>query len=144
MRGDDVEGLHERLLRDLPVAAQHLRDVHLFEPVLERPPVEVGAEIAEERVERLTLRVEVHEHEAAPCAHVDLGQVELVPIDMRKVPLGGDLLQGPVEVPAVSVERAAQLGREAIVLAKQPTPVQACVVEGLDRVGADRTIRIER
>ena len=36
MGGDDVHRLHERLLGDLPVAAQHLRHVDLDEAVLER------------------------------------------------------------------------------------------------------------
>ena len=47
MRRDDVEGLHERLLGDLPVAAQDLRDVRLLEPPFERPPFEVRVEVAD-------------------------------------------------------------------------------------------------
>ena len=51
--GDHVVRLHEGLLRDLPVAAQDLADVHLLEAVLERPVGELRGEVAEVLGERV-------------------------------------------------------------------------------------------
>ena len=49
VRGDHVIGLHESLLRHLPVAAQLLGDVHRLVAPLERDRLEVPVDVAEVR-----------------------------------------------------------------------------------------------
>jgi hypothetical protein len=106
MRRDDVEGLHERLLGNLPVHLEHLGDVHPGVPVLQRPPFEEGRQLAEEVLERLAVRVHVDEDEAAPGPGPHLGQPELLRPYLREVPGARDALEAPVQRPAEAVESA--------------------------------------
>ena len=138
MGGDDVHRLHERLLGDLPVAAQHLRHVDLDEAVLERPPGEVVVELADVLRQRRRRRVGVDEHEPAPGRDLHLAQAPVGRIlDLREVPRARDVQQRPVDLPAEAVERAAELRRPAAALGpQQAAAVQAHVVERLDRARA--------
>jgi hypothetical protein len=74
----DMEGLHERLLGDLPVGPVDLRRVALDVPVLERPVGEVVGEVAEEGLQVLAGRVGVDEDEPRPHPDSQLPEAEAV------------------------------------------------------------------
>jgi len=132
--GVDVERFAERLLGDLPVGLDDLRDVGLHVAVAQVPAVEVGGQLPDELLEGLSVRIGVDEDEPVPRPDLDFGQVEALIRHVRKVPLGGDVLQAAIEVPGEAVERAADLRAVAVVLLQLTTAVQAGVREGLDGV----------
>src|SRR5271165_949378 len=74
MGRDDVEGLHEGLLCDFPVAAQDFRDVGLLVPPLKGPTPELIRQLwSDEVVERFGLRIGIDENEAAPGPNSSFG-----------------------------------------------------------------------
>ncbi len=131
---DDVERLHERLLRELPVAAQDLPDVDLLVAVLERPRGEVLRQRAQMLGQRSGLGIEVDEHEPAPGVDLDRRKGPLL-ADLREVPAARDVRDGAVEVPGDAVERAGQVVAAAGELLEDTTPVQAHVAVRRDGVG---------
>src|SRR5581483_1080958 len=137
MGGDDVEGLHEGLLRDLPVASQDLRDVSLLVAALQRPSRELAIElVTEELAQRLRIGVGIDEYEAAPRADFRFRQRPFGRLDMGEIPLAGNVSQGAVDIPCKAVKRTSKLPRSpALLLAQDSTAMEACVVKGLDALG---------
>ena len=129
--------LGERLLRDLPVAAEHLGHVGRLVAALIGQQGEVLGQIAQIVLEGLGVQVGVDEDEPAPAADLHLGQAQALGfgLGVREVPLARDLLHGAIEVPAPAVERTTQvLGPLALLGAQELAPVQARVPEPLELV----------
>ena len=135
MRRDHVVGLHERLLGDLPVAVHHLGDVRLLVSVLQRPTLEMGAEITQVILERRRVEIHVDEDEATPRADEHLGQPPFVGLEPGEVPLTWHLLETSVEFPREAVECAPELGVATCVFTEPASAVGTDVVECLDLLG---------
>ena len=144
VRADHVVALDEGLDAGLPVAVDLPAHPQHGRPVLERPPPVVVGQPAEVLRQRGRLRVEVHEHEAAPGVDADLGQRHVAPVELGEVPPRRDVLEGAVEVPRPGVERAAQLAVAAGLRAQLGPAVQAGVGVRLEgaRVGAYHDHRV--
>ncbi len=108
-----VVGLAKGLLRDLPIALDHLGHVSLDIAAGQIPPLEVVKAIAGPLLERFSRQVRVDEHEALPCRHLDFRKLKLACLDSiaecRKVPVCWGLLEGSVEFPGKAMERASDL-----------------------------------
>ena len=134
----DVIALVEGVEGTLPVGREDDAAIgtkaHLFEPV----GGEQGRERAEERLERLCVRVHVDEDEAAPAPDLDLVQADLgIGHRRREVEAVDHLFVGAVELEAPGVEAAADLpgGEVADPGGQAGAFVRTGVVEGRDGVG---------
>ena len=135
MRRHHVVGLHEGLLRHLPVAPQLLRHVHRLVAPLERDRLEVPVDIAEEVLEGFRLVVRVDEHPPTPAPHAHRRQAVRLRAHRREIPLARHFLQRAVDAPVPAVERAAKAVQPLAVLGQQrPPAVEAGIGEGLDLV----------
>ena len=93
---DDVEGLHESLLAELPIAAHHLGHVRFNVALLWAPDGEMGRQVAHEVRQRLGFHVHVDEHPARPGLATHRRQREVAAVDLREIPLRGDAAQAAV------------------------------------------------
>ena len=90
--GEDVPGLGEGVLGDLPVGADDLAHLGNLVALLVGEEGEVVGEVVEELLEGLAVGIGVDEDEASPAADGRLGEVLLFLLDVGEVPLAGDLL----------------------------------------------------
>ena len=134
MRRDDMERLHERFLGDLPVARDHLADMHRLPALLRLPAGEVRRQHAQVLGERCRVRVHVQEYEATPAFHARLRQREIGIVQVREIPAAGHRIDLAVELPAKAVERTAELRQVRRLRQQLATSVRAGVVVGAKRV----------
>src|SRR5215472_12928847 len=136
MGHNHVESLHECFLGYLPVATQDLRDVRLFVTELQRPALELIAQlVAQEIGERRGAQIGIEKYETAPGADLRLRQRPRGRVDMREVPLAGNVPEGAVKIPGKAVKRTAKLGSAGAAGFAQHAPaMQTRVVKCLELV----------
>ena len=134
----DVPALDEGVQRRLPVGRQDHRLVPGDAHVLELEAVQPLGDRVEERLQRLGVRVHVHEHPPAPRTQAHLGEAELLRGPGLEAVRVGLVLERAVEVPPPRVERAPELAHPALAAHQAGPAVAAGVVEGVQAVlGAD-------
>ena len=104
-----MEPLQKGLHGDLPVAGHNLGNMGRQPALLKWPGRKMLGHDAEILGQRCAIRVHVDEDKAAPCVEPGLRQIEILFVDMRKVPVTGDFFQRTIKVPGEAVKRTAQL-----------------------------------
>src|SRR5216683_858244 len=130
MGRDDVESLHESLLRHFPVAAQDFRHVCLLVAPFKRPAPELIRQFrSDEIVKRFGLLIRIDENEPAPSPDFCFRQRPLRRSNVGKIPLARHMLEGAVDIPCEPMEGTAELGRaKAPGLAQQTTTMKTGIV----------------
>ena len=109
MSFENVVRLEERFRRSLPVGRQPFADVYLDVSISEIPVFEMLRQDTEVLLERRRQFVKIDKHETAPLPRADLWKLVLRRLDMREVPLAGQVDELTCKRPRPAVEGATQL-----------------------------------
>jgi hypothetical protein len=107
-----------------------------YVPILEVPLAVVIGNIPKLLFQGNSIRRKVDKDKPTPHANPGLGQRELLVLEIRKIPPARHGAKLAVELPGEPVKSASEVLHVPILLAENPTAMEAHVVEGLNLRGA--------